>query len=120
MGIGFQTAARQAIELERQRQISSEGWTAEHDDQHDDGSLLRVAVIYYQHTVHGDLKMREDGAPVGWPWDREWWKPKERTRNLERAGALCLAEKARLKRNGAPYSHADQKLNLIINALARR
>lgn len=119
MGIGLQTAARLAIEAERQRQISGEGWTAEHDDQHSDGSLLRAAVLYYRHAVYGDLTMRDDGSPLGWPWEPQWWKPKDRSRNLERAGALCLAEIERLKRANAPYGHAEQKLSLITNALAR-
>lgn len=55
MGIGFQTAASRAIDAERQRQISVEGWTPEHDDQHDDGSLLQAAVFYYQNAVRGNL-----------------------------------------------------------------
>lgn len=122
MGIGFQNAARQAIEAERRRQISVEGWTPEHDDEHDDGSMLRAAVIYYQHAARPDmpLTLDSDGRPIGWPWDRKWWKPKDRARDLERAGALCMAEIDRLKRKGAAYGHAVQKLNQIRNALAQR
>lgn len=35
---------------------------------------------------------------VLWPWDREWWKPKDRRRNLVRAAALLIAEIERLDR----------------------
>ena len=34
------------IAKERMRQISDEGWTPEHDDEHDDGSLALVAALY--------------------------------------------------------------------------
>jgi hypothetical protein len=32
-----------------------------------------------------------------WPWSFEWWKPKDRIRNLVRAGALIAAEIDRLQ-----------------------
>ena len=40
------------------------------------------------------------GAPFGWPhtWDASWWKPKDRRRDLVRAGALIIAEIERLDR----------------------
>lgn len=33
-----------------------------------------------------------------WPWEREWWKPKDRRLNLIRTGALLLAEQERISR----------------------
>lgn len=75
------------IEAERQRQISVEGWTPEHDDQHTDGSLLTAAVIYWQHAARPDIPLQfdSDGRPIGWPWERRWWKPKGKLRrNIER------------------------------------
>jgi hypothetical protein len=33
-----------------------------------------------------------------WPWSREWWQPKDRRRDLVRAGALIVAEIERLDR----------------------
>lgn len=122
----------QEIQAERHRQIQVEGWTAEHDDEHDGGEMLTAAVIYYQHAMRAPLTIRADGAPMGWPWDAQWWKPKDRRRDLVRAGALCLAERerirrretakrgrhgARLVRSGAYTGHVDQKLNLIVAAL---
>jgi hypothetical protein len=112
------------IEAERLRQVDEEGWTSEHDDAHSDGSLLRAAVIYYQRAAGTfGLSLREDGAPLGWPWDKKWWKPRGRRRDLVRAGALCLAEKDRLRRLASRTSTTtatnpvDQKLYLIVQAL---
>lgn len=117
--------AWEKITDERRRQISSEGWTAEHDDEHADGQMLRAAVIYLhwgtdrQAPVVDEETDPRDGIPEGWPWDPKWWKPKSRERNLERAGALCLAERERLLRRcpAASVAHVDHKLNLVINAM---
>jgi hypothetical protein len=111
------------IRQERDRQIKVEGWTREHDDEHDNGEMLRAAVIYLhwgtdrQQPVIDDETDPRDGTPEGWPWDMKWWKPKDRVRNLERAGALCLAEKDRLARAGGYSGHVDQKYELIVAAL---
>jgi hypothetical protein len=124
------------IKAERKRQVDVEGWTPEHDDTHDTGEMLRAAILYFQHATRKDmpLQMRDDGAPMGWPWDAEWWKPKNDRRDLVRAGALCLAERERIKRRHAAtrvqvarirlvgenqgyVRHVDQKLGLILEAL---
>lgn len=112
------------IEAERQRQIESEGWDAAHDDQHTDGELLRVAVYYYLSGTGQHITVSaEDGAPLGWSWEAKWWKPKSPERDLVRAGALCLAERGRLRRKRSDtvewnYCHVDQKLTLIVKALS--
>jgi hypothetical protein len=106
-----------AIKAERQRQIDVEGWTPEHDDEHADGEMLHAAVMYYQHAKGEPLAMRKDGAPAGWPWGACWWKPKTAERDLERAGALCLAERDRLRRKRAYVGHVNHKLSLISAAL---
>jgi len=77
---------------ERQRQISAEGWTPEHDDDHDDGSLGKAAAVY---------AISFPGFPTDmtyWPWPREAFKPKDRRQNLVRAAALLIAEIDRLDR----------------------
>jgi hypothetical protein len=51
------------IEAERFRQMSAEGWTAEHDDSHTDNQLSRAAACY----AIGNIGY--------WPWDLDWWKP---------------------------------------------
>lgn len=119
--------AIQRIEAERRRQIEVEGYSSEHDDERDslhvDGEMMSAAIAYYMHGKmgHDPVVLRSDGAPLGWPWEAKLWKPKDDpSRDFERAGALVQAERARLLRqNPAAYvGHCDQKLNLIVDALA--
>lgn len=94
-------AARDVL-AERQRQVEQEGWTPEHDDEHDEGELGMAAACYAMEgasnlTLSGD----EGEPPEFWPWDGEWWKPSpEPRRNLVKAAALILAEIERLDRRG--------------------
>lgn len=67
------------IAAERRRQIEVEGWTPEHDREHGASRLLRAGDAYRWNRVDY------------WPWDREWWKPKDHLSNLIRAGALYAA-----------------------------
>ncbi|MEG1226491.1 MAG: DUF550 domain-containing protein [Hafnia sp.] len=90
----YKSAANDII-AERQRQISEEGWTPEHDDEHDKGELAMAAVCYINET--GTVN-RNGGKPWGWPWDASWWKPDTRRRNLVKSGALILAEIERIDR----------------------
>lgn len=111
------------ITEERARQISAEGWTPEHDDDHELGEMACAAACYA--TPKLDRKMEErvetrDNArgcsdpeepypvtvilPALWPWDAEWWKPcpEDRIRELIKAGALIAAEIDRLQRKAQP------------------
>lgn len=83
------------IAIERQRQITEEGWTAEHDDRHTNESLTEASYCY---AMRGDHPMYATRPPASWPWDRQWWKPKDHIRNLVIAGALIAAEIDRLRR----------------------
>lgn len=85
---------------ERDRQIEEEGWTPEHDDEHDDGSLAKAAACYANPILPDP-----EALPIGWPlsWDWEWWKPKDRRRDLVRAAALIVAEIERLDRQEPPH-----------------
>ena len=118
MRYGGESYAAHLIGEERRRQIKIEGWTLEHDDTHTDGEMLRAAVIYMNHGTERQSPIQPSGAPLAWPWGVEWWKPKDRRRNLIRAGALCLAEKQRLSRAGKPSDHVNQKLGLILTKLS--
>lgn len=83
------------IAKERQRQIEAEGWTPEHDDGHDNGSLIRAAAMY---LGAADGAITDDMLRF-WPWSMDWWKPSDDPmRNLEKAGALIAAEIDRLER----------------------
>lgn len=92
------------IAAERSRQQRIEGWTPQHDDRHDDGSLAAAACCYAalgRRQCDGTIirpASRVD-PPGGWPFDEEWWKPKDDPiRNFVRAGALIAAEIDRLRR----------------------
>lgn len=109
--------AIRAIAAERRRQIESEGWTPEHDDAHTDFSLAKAACVYTAGaTLAGPDRAVMDnfggaGTPAWmkdlWPWDISWWKPKDRQRDLEKAGALLVAELDRLIRAAASISKHD-------------
>lgn len=90
-------SAMDMIIAERRRHQDVEGWTAEHDDEHTDGSLFEAAMCY---VTFDPEKQNPNIAPRGWPssWGDMWFKPRSRLENLVRAGALCLAESDRLKR----------------------
>lgn len=105
-----------AILAERQRQVSGEGYDSRHDDEHVDGELLAVARMYWQRGIGIPVLMRPDGVPVGFPWLDGWWKPKGPRRDLERAGALCLAEIDRLNRAGRDAAPAGEQLEVIVSA----
>lgn len=81
---------------ERRRQIKDEGYTPEHDAEHNDASLLAAAACYLDEARRGP---RRERVPDGWPWGVEDWKPSMHPeRNLEKAGALIAAEIDRLAR----------------------
>lgn len=107
------------IAEERARQVSKEGWTAEHDDDHGGAEIARAAACYALPSRQRQLEdahIEMDAArgcadpaipytvkvrvPKLWPWDPEWWKPtpEDRVRELVKAGALIAAEIDRLNR----------------------
>lgn len=89
------------IRTERERQQQVEGWTPQHDDDHDDGEMASAALGYIgaSQREHGS-KMR---MPATWPWALAWWKPSDDPiRNLVKAGALIAAEIDRLQRTDTP------------------
>jgi hypothetical protein len=91
-----QTDAVRDVLAERQRQISAEGWTPEHDDEHRGGGMAFAAAAY---AVHADAGPALTGSLWRWTgWALKWPKPKDRRANLIRAGALILAEIERLDR----------------------
>lgn len=109
------TAAVRDVLAERQRQISAEGWTPTHDDQHGDGSLALAAACYACNAATWAqrapsipaLNYEKFSAPgFRWPWAQKWWKPKSQRQDLIRAAALILAEIERLDRADVASRHA--------------
>ncbi|EOC0047835.1 ead/Ea22-like family protein [Cronobacter sakazakii] len=100
-----QTAAARDVLAERQRQISAEGWTPQHDDEHDNNELAFAAACYAFHAAAAswdledtDVPYDSHPAPKNWPWDTEWRKPKSARADLVRAAALIVAEIERIDR----------------------
>lgn len=94
-------AAAADVLAERQRQISAEGWTPEHDDEHTEfcagrglSELARAAKAYIEADVYN------------WPWTPISFKPTSPRRNLVKAGALILAEIERLDRLSPNFRYA--------------
>jgi hypothetical protein len=90
------------IALERARQVTSEGWTPEHDDRHEQREMAKAASCYAYEAARTDVQRAADApnVPLLWPWENAWWKPTDRVRDLVKAGALCAAEIDRLLRAG--------------------
>jgi len=94
------------IAEERVRQIDSEGWSPQHDDEHSDGEMADAAACYaVGSTMENEVPRFWDGLPTRlkrrttvWPWSPEWWKPKSPHHNKVRAAALLVAELARIQR----------------------
>lgn len=84
------------IAAERSRQINAEGWTPEHDDKHTRNELADAAACY----AHGEIIVDDADGDI-WPWDDDWWKPKDRRHDLVRAAALIVAEIERLDRKSS-------------------
>jgi hypothetical protein len=103
------------VAAERKRQVEQEGWTADHDDSHEDGAMAMAACCYAAPQL---LYVMDDRANAvifkdPWPWDDRWDKrpyngnvviPNERAnygdrrRMLVKATALLVAEIERLDR----------------------
>ncbi len=98
----------QIITEERERQISQEGWTQAHDDEHRDYELSRAAAVYADAAglvaAGGESdKVKHSiltyGCETPWPWTPEWLKiTSDPIRLLAKAGALIAAEIDRLQR----------------------
>lgn len=105
---------------ERIRQMEGEPFTAKHDDTHTGGELARAAAVYERlarawleeaiaagaedagsvelSTLTIDELQQQYPFVSRWPWEPDALKPKGVRRNLERAGALYMAERDRLER----------------------
>lgn len=96
------------IAVERERHIREEGFTPEHDKiTHQNGELAKAAAAYAmepepmfreERFIHASASHITSAVTFRnvWPWPLIWWKPKDRIRNLVRAGALIAAEIDRL------------------------
>ena len=111
-GLDSLTSAARDVLVERQRQIEAEGWKTERDDVYDTGEIALAAACYAAHSascaaikaphtapgVFVRTRSAQDFVGEMWPWSEDWWKPSGHRRNLEKAGALILAEIERIDR----------------------
>lgn len=91
------------IRAERERQVSEEGWTPEHDDEYEIGKLAMAAGCYVRNAVWrslGGRNLPREQLSIDWPWEDKWWKPTTPDRDLEKAAALLVAEMERRARAG--------------------
>lgn len=104
------------IAAERRRQVEAEGWTNEHDDEHESGQMALAAACYAaphafpgmvvaHHWTDASRYMDAESEPVGevvvpnaWPWDGQWFKLTNTRRDLIKAAALIVAEIERIDR----------------------
>lgn len=106
------------IKAERERQVSSKGWTPEHDLEHERGELAKAGACYALAgpvgTAYGkpyldgsrSTQVLKNGCLLFWPWTMEWWHPTpdDRLRELVKAGALIAAEIDRELRHVPGYA----------------
>jgi hypothetical protein len=98
--------AVQDIAKERYRQMLSEGWSFEHDDEHTDESLALVAALYASplQLFAKSIRDSETHHTFRDPWPESWddgWDRRgdfDKRRLLVIAGALIAAEIDRLDR----------------------
>jgi hypothetical protein len=112
------------IAAERDRQITEEGWTPDHDARrHVLGELVAAAICYatVAHDQTAGIWTRTDmpyPAPNVWPWSLDRWRPSPwPERNLAKAGALIAAE---LDRSTPPDDAGDTVERLRSEVVAWR
>ena len=92
------------IAAERKRQIEKEKYTDIHDDEFWHEQIAEAAACYALPEKYRDAVIifphPKKLLNAVWPWDDKYWKPtpKNRIRELEKAGALIAAEIDRLLR----------------------
>lgn len=99
------TAPRAAVDVlaERRRQVAEYGFDAAHDDKWRGGQLEKAAGCYAKHAAATERgrDAYKAAPPLDWPWDRVWWGPTTRRRDLVKAGALILAAIEKIDRAAA-------------------
>lgn len=94
------TKATDLIAAERERQVTEEGYAADHDAGHE-RDLVQAAKCYaeearfhiaYPDRSPGPVPVDTDTEMRLWPWADQYWKPTgDPVRDLVKAGALIAA-----------------------------
>ena len=96
-------AALGAFLFARQRLLFPLEVARRHDDEDITGGLAMAAAAY---ALSGAGWRNENTLQAIWPWARRFWNPKDKRRDLVRAGALIIAEIERLDRLAAREAKA--------------
>ena len=106
-GLDYDSGGVTVIAAERRRQVIQEGYTPDHDRMHVNGELANAAACYAttQPALRQHMKMKikdDEEVPVLWPFAARYYKPtpKDRIRQLAKAGAFIAAEIDRLNNYG--------------------
>lgn len=79
------------VAVERARQVSEEGYDAEHDRGHE-VQIVRAGQSYTMSALLAMAHTTMHERPFIWPWARHFWKPTgDPVRDLVKAGALIAA-----------------------------
>jgi hypothetical protein len=100
------------IHDERDRQIRALGYSAAHDDEHNDGSLALAAMAYAYASTNPSksgngwwrrkwVSGKYAFTPRFWPWSHESFKSRSQRGDLVRAGAMIVAEIERFDRKAS-------------------
>lgn len=122
----FMSTGIAAIAAERKRQIEAEGFTPEHDDEHDAGELSGAASAYALSAACqlSPYTMPLDEVPDAFPhtWSQKWWKPGTAREDLVRAGALIAAEIDRIDREASarPVDDGRDEAMALRSSLAEK
>lgn len=87
------TDATRDVLAERHRVVEQEGFTPEHDDDHDEFDMALAAIVYAESAVGYHTE-----CPDTWPWSSAWFKPTTPRRDLVKAAQLIIAEIERIDR----------------------
>ena len=83
---------------ERKRQIEKERYSLDHDKNHTTQEFIQAAISYLMCNVDSKVTNYKYVAKNSWwPWEKQYWKPTDVKRNLEKAGALIAAAIDRLQ-----------------------
>ncbi|WP_018703557.1 hypothetical protein [Anaeromusa acidaminophila] len=89
------------ITAERRRQVEKEGWSAEHDGEHEPDTLAYAALCYLLPAAVRKFELASKSFfEWFWPFEMKYWKPtpEDRVKELVKAGALIAAEIDRIQR----------------------
>ena len=92
------TTGAYCIVTERQRQINDEGYDKKHDMHHSPKEFVNAAIAYaiYEDEAYVNCDENVTCYEKLWPWEKQYFKPKDKKRNLIKAGALIAAAIDRL------------------------